>query len=438
MALDKKIVCLITFLIIFTNGITITTANQEQNTSIYSENNECYVIEGVPYISQDETIFCEYAAIEIVLKYYGLNISQIDIFYHIGGGFSMGYKPSFDLTPPIIQPPFKFKFWTDETCGGTYDYKFLANIYGLSFEYIYPDRIINKQKTWDEYWERLKNYIKNDTPVVTGVDAVAWPPFLEIHNITYILPAIFADSHVITVVGFNESNNSVCVNDPGTGCFGYPEKGTYRWVTKDVFKRAVGRMHSELNHYKYTMLIFENKSTAISKDLATNLTLQRNIQRMKGDKDAYDADFVNSNFQKYGINALTELKKDLETKFMIRFPAIRLISKLYPASYPFEDVLRIMKRNAYWESVCKTYISNYLMQNKNLSEHYETTAKLLEIESGYWSNLSIHAAELEEAVKNHSFLKSFILTKQILKKLTDTIDDIIIIEKLIINNSESD
>ncbi len=435
MKLYKVIVYLITILIIFPNMVNLTNASQTVSNANNFEN-ESYVIKNVSYVSQKEVIFCEFAAIETVLRYYGLNISQIELFYQIGGGFSMAYKPSFDIKPPIIHPPHKFKFWTDETCGGTEDYNLFANLQGLSFEYLYPQRIINKEKTWSKYWENLKNYVKNDTPVVTGIDILAWPPYLEMQNISFILPAIFADSHVVTIIGFNESNSSVCVNDPASGIYGNPEQGTYRWVSKKTFKKAVSRIHSELKHYEYTMLIFKNISKPIPDDISANLTFQRNIQRMKGDKNAYDSDFVNPNFQKYGINALYELKKDLQDKFLLRLPFLRIISKLYPASYPFDDVLRIMKRNAHWESLCKTYISNYLQKNKDDCKYYEKTAKLLKNESRYWENLSNQAMELEIAVKNYTFIKSRIFTKKALSKMTDTIDEIISIEKSIIKNFE--
>ncbi len=436
--ITKKILALsVISIIIITTFSTVSFAYSSEYGTLdlkNSNDDESHVIEGVPYSPQKRGIYCEYASVEMVLQYYDINTSEIEIIYNVGGGCSIGYKPSLmsKILRPIIRPPYKFRFWTDEVCGGTFDYKFMANLYGLSFDYIYPKSIVNHEKQWNEYWENLKNYIRNDIPVITGIDPLVWPPYMEIQNITFIIPALFAGSHVIVVVGYNESNQTVCVNDPAGIYYSCPEKGYYLWVNLSDFKRAVQRINYELNYYKYTMLIFKEISDPLPKEIAADLAHQRNIQKMKGIKSAYDEDFMNKNFYEFGINALKALREDFKSKFLVRIPAFKIIAKLYPLSYPFVDVLRMMERNFAFESVTKQDVSEYLMENKELCEYYEKDAILLKTESKYWKNLSILMENLEVIILNKTLVKAILLSKPILNEIVKTLDSIIAIENMII------
>jgi len=405
-----------------------------------TDNSETHVIENVPLICQEESCYCEIASVEMVLRYYGLNISQTEILYDIGGAYSMGYKPKLKtaFTPPIIKTPHKFRFWTDETTGGTDDYKFLATLHGLSFENIYPKYITNHEKCWNEYWPKVKNYIKNDTPVVTGVDLFAWPPFLELINISFTIPRIFAHTHIIVVLGFNETNESVCIHDPYLGYLNnsQKQKGFYRWIDKNDFKKAVGRIKWELKQTQYQLLVFEKTSNnPIPEELAAELIHERNIEKMMGLKSAYDEDFLNKNFHLFGINALKELKKDLQNSFLIRIPLFRFIDRWYPFTYAFCNTLDMMKDFFMWESINKNHTSQYLLENINKSEHHEEEGLLLEIESKHWETLWHLASDLESTILKNLLIKAIKISKSILDRMISTLSDIIVIQNMVIKDT---
>lgn len=436
----KRVVILFTILILST--LNFQSVQSEKTSGLayapsVKDDCEVHVIKNVPYVAQEELIYCEYAAVEMVLEYYGINTSQTEILYFVGGGYSMAYKPTIAsiLTPPAIHPPFKFRFCTDEICGGTEDYKFLADMLGLSFENIYPELVISHKRCWKEYWAQLKDYVKNDIPVITGLDPLVWPPYMELENITFWIPKIFGGHHIVVVIGFNETNQTVCVNDPVSGgkLYGKPEKGTYRWVNLSDFRSAVSRILWEMKETRYEMLIFKKvtEEPPFPKEMLYDLAHKRNIDKMRGLKSAYDSDFMNENYYKFGINALETLKGDLKSKFLVRIPAFKLIAKFYPLTYPFHEVLREMKRYFDWESTNKKLISEYLLNNDNMSPYNEKDGKLLRLEATYWKNLSESAEKLELAVVNNSILKAIVLSKPILNKMARTLDDVIVLEKII-------
>jgi hypothetical protein len=444
MARTNSLICVVLIMCLFPVQLILSEPISSQDTShAFSnlENCECHVIKGVPYVGQDAIIYCEYASVETVLKYYGLNTTQTEILYFIGGGYSFGYKPRFlrTITVPLIRPPYKFRFWANEITGGTDDYEIMANLLGLSFDYIYPKTVTNHNRCWREYWGQVKNYVKNDIPVITGVASLAWPPYKEIINLSVNLPKIFSyilpSTHMVVVVGFNETNKTVCVNDPGTGYFNKSEQGTYRWVNLSDFRTAVDRINWELKEDRYQMLIFKKISDPSPKNIIYDFVNKRNIKKMKGINSAYDQDFINKDFSEFGINGLKALKEDLRSKFLFRIPAFKLIAKFYPLSYPFYDVLTEMHSRFYWGYFDKHLISQYLLNNSDGALYHEKNAILLELESKYWKNLSTFAVNLEEVVVNNSFPKALRLTKPILTKMIETIDDIIRIEEMIIDDS---
>jgi len=408
--------------------------------SIGEGNSNSYVIKGVPYVGQEQLIYCEYASVETVLRYYGINATQTEILYFIGGAYSFGYKPKFTrtITTPLIRPPYKFRFWANEITGGTDDYKLMANFFGLSFDYIYPKTVVNHNRCWREYWKQVKNYVENDIPVITGLDPLAWSPYKELINLSLYVPKIFSyllsATHIVVVVGFNETNKTVCVNDPGTGYFDKPERGTYRWVNLSEFREAVSRINWELKEDRYEMLIFKKISDPLPENITYSFVHKRNIEKMKGVKSAYDQHFINKDFSKFGIDGLKALKNDFKSKFLFRIPAFKIFAKFYPLTYPFHDVLTEMRNRFYWTYFDKHSISQYLLNNSHETSYHKRDAILLELESRCWNNLSIFAENLEEIILNNSFPKNLILSKPILTKMVDALDDIILIEELIVDD----
>lgn len=431
----KTIILYLTIFILLSQIVTFSIGSNLEKTNIsVNEELESHLIEGVPYIYQEEGIYCSPATIEMIFEYYGFNTSQTEILYYLGGGYSLGYK--FHLSKILshqIKPPYAFSIWPGwAITQGTDDKKFLANIFGCNAEKMMPERIISHQKTWTDYWKTVKGYINRDIPVMTSVDPGSWPLYMEIKNISRI-PIFNKGGHCILIVGYNENNNSLCFNDAYAGYKGFSEKGTYQWVSISDFKRSLRRSSGSTQKYNcYEIITIEKVTEPLSQKEAFESAHIRNIERLKGNVSQYDSDHIIENFQSFGIKALEELKKDFQLEILLnRILFYKVLNKISGGWLPFEQI------SYYYgtEAEVKQRVSNYIMNittNLSLSNSYVREAELLMNESYLWKNLSSSILQLDGIIKENNFIKARVLSKDILEVIVQTIDEIISIEEAII------
>ena len=91
-----KITIMMILLLFFLNSIFQAIPIISANNNFDNAEDECesYLIEGVPYVAQDQIHYCEYGAVEMVFRYYGINITQDEILYGAGGAYSYGIRPT--------------------------------------------------------------------------------------------------------------------------------------------------------------------------------------------------------------------------------------------------------------------------------------------------------------------------------------------------------
>jgi len=409
------------------------TVNQNYSYNFISRK---HVIENVPYVGQESDIYCSLASLEMVYRFYGLNTSQIEILYILGGAYSLAYQYRLLglVSLPIIRPPYHFKCHPSfELCQGEADQKFVANLYGCTFECIYPKIIKSHWISWVKYWHNLKYYIERDIPVITSVDPYAWPLICELTNLSSI--SLFSrGGHDIVVVGFDETNRTICFNDPIAGYFNVSNKGKYQWVSIEEFKRAVRRAFWDLKQNSYVLHIIDRISDPLPKEIVLETVHNRNINKMKGIKSAYDREVVCNNFLNFGIQALDKLKSDFRIwKFTVKLPLYKIINNFTNPSncFPFEDMISCFSI----ESRTKYQISTYLFNNLNLSPYCKEDASLLKIESNCWENLTAFTVKLRDTLLNNNIIIAFFRFNEILEKMIDVIEEIIFIQKIIIANN---
>jgi len=228
---NKKICLIITFIILFSSILTVTSSAEITNLkdNLPAE----HIIFNVPYVSQQTGYYCDYASSTMLFKHCGVNTSLEEVLFLTGIGYSLGYK---GVENGSI------------ACGVGLcrEFKFVSRLYNLTENFWSLD-ITNKSTDhcWNEYWMRVKQNISQNNPVKTAVD----PLYLKsIRDICFIPDKILdamldfislGATHAIVVVGYNEENNTVCINEPVIGAMGYPELGSYCWMNLSVFKQAV-------------------------------------------------------------------------------------------------------------------------------------------------------------------------------------------------------
>ena len=222
------------------------------------------------------------------------------------------------------------------------------------------------------------------------------------------------------VVGYNESNQTVCVHDPYPGQKNAPKRGTYYWVPLSLFKRAVRRSHWDVVFSNYDMYIFNKVKDPLSKDAIFEKCHERNIEKIKGNKTAYDEEFYRNNFEKFGIDAWKQIKNDFE-KYFIRFlPIYRLLNGF--TWMPFDMI------SAYsFEATSIKEVADYLnetsksLENETLKDICKYDAEMFYNETIKLEELTSLTIDLKDAVENNTIFKAYFKSIQIIDDICNKI-----------------
>ena len=415
----------------FTAIISAIAPSAENNTITNSYNDDSHIIKNprVPYVGQNNDSFCVFASIAMLIGYHGFNTTLQEILHHSGFGYSQLYYGISILS--------RIPMGGSGVGQMSFNMEFLAQLYNLSFH----DYTITGNQSpdilWDRYWSRVKNLILTDTPIETSVDPLSLPYYRNKFNIT---DNETYGGHAIVLVGFNESNETVCYNDPGTAIFNEEKNGTYTFVEYEIFREAVENTGGQ----KYHIWTFENNSNSqpSSEKERFETAHEQNLRRLRGDLEVYygydvepsDLPFPYNLLFTYcyfhGVNASKALKRDLQPGLIHRITTVN-IYKNYNKNMDlpvdiFYDSIYIEKHN----------VSRYLLDNNHLSPVCTHDGVLLQEESHLWRNLSLLVQELNRISENNGLIKTLILSGDLLNEMTIVLEDIIDIEETIIRNSQ--
>jgi len=402
-----------------------------------------HVIEGVPYVAQND-FGCAYASLAMIFGYYGKNTSMMKNYYYCGAGYSFAYprKPESIVTPPIVRPPYCFILRTSSTFSqGKEDWEFMSSLNGVeSINYWPPKIVFNHFKAWNDYWTKIKNLVTQDNPVLTSVDPLAWPVYQEAMNMTKT-PLLARAGHAIVIVGFNEKNRTICVQDPCAGSEKYynPDRIGYQWIKLDVFKRALRRSFWDFRQNSYEMWAVKNITETPSFDTAFEMAHSKNIEKLKGNKSAYDSDFINPQFEQFGIKALKTLRDDYKSlKLYLLYPFLKMSAK---KTGPGKNACPFTKDSGYhtYEAAIQNNMSIFLQEIKTeLTD--EKLKQICDYESALFKNTSVkfyeladNVSKLQDSLYEKSMLNFFLEVKTIKDTIVSVLDEIISIQQAIID-----
>jgi len=436
--MNKKILIFAITLIFVLPGISINSVGLSDNQSVLNSNSlEEYVIEGVPYKPQKD-FGCLYASLDMLFAYHGKESSLEKNLFFSGVGYSYFYKWKFEgfKTRPISNDPHLFNFFTSlHACQGIEDFAYIGESYGLKMNVSYPENIVfNDFKYWNEWFSKVKDYVKSDRPVVTGIDACAWPIYLEIFNLTK--PMLAHGGHAIIIVGFNEENKTICVQDPMAGAekWSNPDRVGYQWISFFDFKRAMRRSHWEFSENSYWFIAVEEVTETPDFDDAFKMAHDRNIERLKGNKSLYDDIFLDD-FDKFGIEAFKTLKEDFNSyKFFMMYPFYRILAKI---TGPVENALPLGWVSGWYiyEAKVLDNMSIFLNEMKldltddNLTEICDYESALFKNASEKFYLLVNETRKLQDILYSKTVFGAFLESKSILNEIVDILDDIIQIQE---------
>lgn len=448
MAKQKKILIVITILIalsllsvvIMESLLSNTeTPNTDQLTSDQTTTTKIKVsslLEGVHYVSQETGFFCHYASCTMIFKYFNIDTSLREVLYFSGIGYSSLCQS------PIFLGGYLLSQQPD-------DIEFLASLYGLSFSFWYPeiDELSDEKQYWPEYWLRIKQNISNDIPIATGVDPMDHPSLQKQFDVSEDAWEKFQSmAHSIVIVGYNESNNTVCYFDPIAKYLGNAKYGIYAWMSINNFKEAV----TSNTGTKYLISSFKKTTDPLPKSEAFKKAHKRNIERLKGNFSAYGGIFskYGENFV-FGISASNALKQDFGRGLQHRIKTIlfyKITGKAYRRQNRRSSIHCLLNKipisvsktispyesEYYRISIEKQYAAEYL-KSLNSSFRCGSEVAFLEQEAEMWSEISNY---YEKFIKR-GFLIRLPRAILIVKTMENIMKDIISIEESIITSTTS-
>jgi CubicO group peptidase (beta-lactamase class C family) len=439
------IIILVTSII---SGLSIST-EATMKTSSFSSSGilDNYVIEGVPYVSQETNIFCAYAGCTMLLNYQADVNTTLDEILYLGGiGYSLLYPiPSEDSLPMIATI----------LCQSE-DY--ITSYFGYTTETWKADSInLSLDVCWNEYWSKVKKNISTNNPLITTVNPFRLSSLRNLvdFKIPEWLIDIFPPSgHAIVLVGYNESNQTICYMDPVAGYFGQPELGTYAWMNLKIFRKSLEDINKTIGFPFRITKIIKLGSPGLSKQERFEKAHKINIERLKGNNSAYienDLKILSKIFgfsdYKLGINATKIINNNFDKGFNNRIKTIQVFKKVgkfglkyYFTVYILPIFLKIINLPSYVNekfsqtkfdkiAIEKNYTANFLMKNSYVGE-----ASLFKLESQNWKTLS----EYYNVFMKKGVFLSFPRALTLINKMHSTLDNIIEIETKIINYSSLD
>jgi len=393
-----------------------------------------HLIRDVPYVSQETDFFCFYASCTMIFQYLERGSTLHEVLYYSGVGYSHVHQNS----QPIVGGGY-------QTAQLDNDMDFLSTIYGLSFDSWIPDSdSLSDDECWQEYWVKVKENISHDLPVLTGVDPFILPSIRQQFDVPEnIWDKFYPGAHTIVVVGYNETNRTVCYNDPAAEYYGNANYGIYAWMSLIDFREAIDRHPIA----KYLIYVFHNVSDPLSDEDAFELAHKRNIERLKGNSSAYDSRLGNRDDLEFGICASKALKDDfargikhrIRTSFLYRYIGMQShrqnrqnIINSFLWKIPYSFLISFNPReNEYGRiSLEKQYTAEYL---KTLESSQESSheATLFEQEAKQWYKLSSNY----NLFLKRGFFISLPRMILVIKTMRNILDDIISTEENIITVS---
>ncbi len=339
--MHKTILCGIIFIVLVLNCVLL---NPLGSISTFSDGTtvqpRSYLISNVPYVCQETDFYCAYACPTMIFNYYHINTTLAEVVYNSGVGYALLYSPPYAPRLPV---------GCIGSCKWGNDRRFLAGLYGFSYEDWRADSSESEQQRWEAYWMRVKQNISENKPVITSVDPMNLPSLrnaIRKHlgvtsGLWMRISDVFWDSipsymyHAILLVGYNEENHTVCYHDPSAGLYGCPEIGTYAWMDLKTFRRALNRLYIDSPLFSYVVETFaDTPDPPLDKQNIFLLAHERNIEKLKGNRSVYESFLYEQwNDTKLGIQGLQQMRADISGSLANRMKTIRLYIYLVSAHF---------------------------------------------------------------------------------------------------------
>ncbi len=264
------------------------------------------------YVWQEINGFCAWAATAMAMQYAGVDLTLHDVFAASTVGFSFAY---FRFDDTWLMFPGTLYTQAEPT-------HFLAELYGVNYTIYLGDTTPNLEQNvqvWEsegltvgvldgqtEAFDLMRQTIDSGYPLLISVD----PARLPAYDYDYLRNlGAEGGAHGVLIVGYNDSETSVTIVDPGVGSFGenfgFPDDGRGNYTTMTY--TALIDAWSERYYISNTFLPKEAPSEPVADRLGPLIR-----DKLLGVGTIYSPNSPNAYVGKFGQNAFREMSQDIK------------------------------------------------------------------------------------------------------------------------------
>jgi len=436
----KKIITILLVIFLLLTTFSVASSESTIKTTEYSKTSlpESNLIENVPYVGQYDNFHCAFATKTMIINYFQKNTTLEEIIYLMGNAYSLYLSK---ISQSRIPTPGVF------LSQAPIDSEFIAELFGLSFDYSFEGNGISvKEEYWNSYWNKIKENLSQNIPLETSVSPFKLSSIQNLYDLNENIWNKLNGGHAVVIVGYNESNETVCYNDPATLLYGGEAYGTYAWMSIEKFKDAVETTQGT----KYLIYRFQNLTNKKNKSEMMQLAHLHNIEKMKGNKSVYGLEEIDAaencllgisalkqlnDFYKKGFNNRTKtiIRYKLNGKLGLQYSLIKYMQKILPNLFdniPF-DYYMFFQNTFDLISIEKTMTAEYLENQTELDFIFEYNSHKLKQEAENWSKI----ADLYREFKDKGILMNPLKTIKTINEMQETVENIIKIEEDIIQGT---
>lgn len=383
-----------------------------------------HVIQDVPYFPQTEGYFCYYSCIAMILDFYGLNTSLNEILFLDGLGYSHYYQE-------IERLPEEGRYS---------DISHVFQLFGVEQQRWTLEHDQNSDDNWNHYLMRVTENISNNRPVITSANPFSLPSLRSQFKISDKLwNALFLPGfHIILLIGYNLTNNTICYQDPNAGFYGENQYGEYAWMPLDEFRKCTEQVVWG-NYYVSTLI---ETSPGLPPQQRFEQTILLNKQKLNGTYAPYNfshgIEVTTQLIDDYspGINNSTDTiknyKKDGTKGFIYSFRELlqKILDIIRPGKPNLMSIFMIGEDNPFEEIAKeKIHVSHYLQNSTFYQNLCINQSSLLNQEADIW----LHLGQLYKNFLRKGYFISTNKATEIIQAMKISTESILHIEKRIVN-----
>ena len=269
------------------------------------------IVSEVPYVWQEINGFCAWAATSSAMQAAGADVDMYDVFAASTIGFSFAY---FQINDTLLMFPGALYTQVEPT-------QFLADLYGLNYTLYLGSTIPSLEQAvqvynaqginvgtidgQEEAFDLMRKTIDSGYPLLVSVD----PLYLPIEDYLILQEqGLSGGGHGILLVGYNDTETSVTILDPGVGSFGddygYPMdgRGNYTKITYTALIEAWSSRYWIANTFLpggYQVPSYEDSLGKMVRD------------KLLGVGTIYSPNSVNAYLGYFGEKAFREMSQDM-------------------------------------------------------------------------------------------------------------------------------